>query len=112
MSMREAADRLRADIEQIIVIATGRVVSIDMLRESELIAVLAAFAGAGIGTLLLKGAALAHSHYPEPALRTRCDADVLIRPADHDAAMHLLEGLGYRRPNAVSGTLVSYADSY
>lgn len=86
--------------------------ALDMLRESELIAVLAAFAGAGIGTLLLKGAALAHSHYPEPALRTRCDADVLIRPTDRDAAMHLLEGMGYRRPNAVSGTLVSYEECH
>ena len=86
--------------------------ALDMLRERELIAVLAAFAGAGIDTLLLKGAALAYTHYPEPALRTRCDADVLIRPADHDAAMHLLEGLGYLRPNAVSGTLVSYEEGY
>jgi hypothetical protein len=84
----------------------------DMLRERELSAVLAAFAAAGIGTLLLKGAALAHSHYPQPALRTRCDADVLIRPADHDAAVHLLEGLGYLRPNAVSGTLVSYEECH
>ena len=73
--------------------------ALDMLRERELIAVLAAFAGAGIGTLLLKGAALAYSHYPEPALRTRCDADVLIRPADRDAAMRICsKRLGYRRP--------------
>ena len=86
--------------------------ALDLLREGELIAVLAAFGQAGIATVLLKGAALAYSHYPEPASRTRCDADVLIRPADHDAAMHLLEGLGYRRPNAVSGTLVSYEESH
>jgi hypothetical protein len=86
--------------------------ALDMLREHELIAVLAAFAGAGVGTLLLKGAALAYSHYPEPALRTRCDVDLWIRPADHDTATHLLEGLGYRRPNAVTGTLVSYEESH
>ena len=86
--------------------------ALDMLRERELIAVLGAFAGARIDTLLLKGAALAHSHYPEPALRTRCDADVLIRPEDHDAATQLLLQLGYRRPNAVSGTLVSYEECH
>ena len=50
----------------------------DMLRERELVAVLAALADAGVATLLLKGAALAYSHYPEPALRTRCDTDVLV----------------------------------
>jgi len=86
--------------------------ALDMIRERELVAVLAALAAAGIGTLLLKGAALAHTHYPEPALRTRCDADVLIRPADRIAAMRVLEGLGYARPNAVSGTLVSYEECH
>lgn len=84
----------------------------DMLRERELIAVLAAFADARIDLLLLKGAALSYSHYPEPALRTRCDADMLIRPADHDAALHLLQELCYRRPNAVSGSLVSYEECH
>ena len=86
--------------------------ALDMLQERELIAVLTAFAEAGIGALLLKGAALAYSHYPEPALRTRCDADVLIRTADLPAARHLLEGFGYRRPNAVTGTLVSYQECH
>jgi hypothetical protein len=84
----------------------------DMILEHELIAVLDAFAEAGIGTLVLKGAALAYSHYPEPALRTRCDADVLIRRATRDAAGRLLEAMGYERDNAVSGELVSYEQSY
>jgi len=84
----------------------------DMVVERELVAVLDALAEAGVGTMLLKGAALAYSHYPEPALRTRCDADVLIRPADRDVATRVLEGRGYRRPNAVSGTLVSYEECY
>jgi hypothetical protein len=84
----------------------------DMLLERELAAALEALAAAGVGTLLLKGAALAHSHYPEPALRTRCDADLLIRPADRDAAARVLEGRGYRRPNAVRGRLVSYEECH
>ncbi len=86
--------------------------AIEMLRERELAAVLTALAAAGVEALLLKGAALAHTHYPEPALRTRCDADVLITPGDHDAAIQVLEGLRYRHPNAVSGTLVSYEAAY
>ncbi len=52
-----------------------------MLRERELVAVLAALAEAGVETLLLKGTPLAYTHYPEPALRTRCDTDVLIAAA-------------------------------
>ena len=84
----------------------------DMLRERELIGVLDAFAAVGIGTLLLKGAALAYTHYVQSALRPRCDTDVLIAPADRAGAERVLEALGYRRPNAVSGTLVSYEDLY
>jgi len=86
--------------------------ALDLLRERELIAVLAAFGDAGVGTVLLKGAALAYSHYPEPSSRTRCDTDVLIRATDHAEAKHVLERLGYRQPNAVSGTFVSYEESH
>jgi hypothetical protein len=84
----------------------------DVLQEDELRAVLAAFADASIDVLLLKGAALAHSHYPEPSLRTRCDADVLIRTGDRTIATKILVRLGYRRRNQVSGTLVSYQECF
>jgi hypothetical protein len=84
----------------------------DMVCERELTIVLATLAAAGVHTLLIKGAALAHSHYPHPALRTRCDADVWIRPADRDVATRSLERLGYRRPTAAGGTLVSYEECH
>ncbi len=84
----------------------------DMLREQELIAVLEAFAAAGIDAVLLKGTPLAYSHYAAPGLRARCDTDLLIEPGAKDAVARLLESLGYQRPNAFSGSLVSYADSY
>ena len=100
------------DVREALAFAARMQSAEDMLRERELIAVLAAFADAGIGTLLLKGAALAHSHYPEPALRTRCDTDVLIRPADRVAAKDLLVRLGYQRQNEVSGSLVSYQECH
>jgi hypothetical protein len=84
----------------------------DMLLERELIAALAALAEAGIGSLLLKGAALAYTHYAEPHLRTRCDTDVLIRPADRIGARQALERLGYERRNEIDGTLVSYQECH
>jgi hypothetical protein len=59
--------------------------AVDMLLERELIVTLAALADAGIGALLLKGGALAYTHYAEPHLRARCDTDVApwyVVPAD------------------------------
>lgn len=84
----------------------------DMLQERELIAVLSALDVAGVPAILLKGAALAYTHYREPALRTRCDGDVLIRPADLGRARQVLERLGYERRNGVSGSLVSYEECH
>jgi hypothetical protein len=76
------------------------------------IAVLRALDAANVTALLVKGTPLAYSHYPAPSLRTRCDTDVLVRPADREAARQALESLGYRRANAVGGTLVSYEESH
>lgn len=87
-------------------------IALDMARERELIAVLEAFAAAGVGALLLKGTPLAYSHYADSALRPRCDTDVLVAPAKQETAARVLETRGYRRSNAVSGTLISYEDCY
>lgn len=85
---------------------------LDLLRERQDKAVLADLACAGVGMLLLKGAPLAYSHYPQPQLRTRCDTDILVRRADRLVATRVLEAAGYTRPNAVSGTLVSYEETF
>jgi putative nucleotidyltransferase-like protein len=52
---------------------------------------------AGIDWRLTKGAALAHSDYPDPSLRTFGDVDLVVHPADWLAAFHLLLANGYRR---------------
>ena len=46
---------------------------------------------------LTKGAALAHLDYPDPAVRTFGDVDVLVHPADWSRAFRLLTDSGYRR---------------
>lgn len=61
----------------------------------ELAAVLGALSAAGLPTLVLKGAALALAVYENPALRPMGDIDLLVRPADADAALAALAGLGY-----------------
>ena len=51
----------------------------------------------GIRWRLTKGPALAHLDYPDPAVRTFGDVDVLIHPADWSRAFRLLTDCGYRR---------------
>jgi hypothetical protein len=71
MSRRRAA-RLRADLR----------------------AVLAAFAGAGVAVMPLKGLALA-ALYADPAERPMADLDLLVRSADLERGVALLGELGY-----------------
>ncbi|MBV9607024.1 MAG: nucleotidyltransferase family protein [Solirubrobacterales bacterium] len=68
----------------------------NMFMASSLRRVVDALSGAGIPALLLKGAALAETAYPDPAQREMLDLDVLV-PADRvDAASATLAELGYR----------------
>lgn len=82
-------------------------VAVELMRAAELRDVLAALAQAGLPVLLLKGAALAYTLYPEPHLRDRCDTDLLLPSRDEaERAWRVLQTLGYQRPNAVSGDLI------
>lgn len=51
----------------------------------------------GVRWRLTKGAALAHLDYPDPAVRTFGDVDLVVHPSDWSAAFRLLTGSGYRR---------------
>jgi hypothetical protein len=63
-----------------------------------LLEVLSAYAAAGIETLILKGAALAHLVYPEPGLRPMNDIDILVRRSDARQAQAILNQLGFEAP--------------
>ncbi|MBI5962599.1 MAG: nucleotidyltransferase family protein [Chloroflexi bacterium] len=54
------------------------------------------FEQAGIRALVLKGLALAHQYYPDPALRPVSDIDLLLKQADVLPALDLLAGAGFR----------------
>jgi len=56
---------------------------------------LRACADAGLGLLVLKGAALAETVYARPTLRRFGDLDVLVRRADAPRARTVMESLGY-----------------
>ena len=53
----------------------------------------------GIDVLVLKGAALCHLLYSDPALRPMSDIDLLVKPQDAIRAHQLLKQLGFTVPN-------------
>jgi hypothetical protein len=87
-------------------------VAMDEVARDELRRVLAALAGVQVHPILFKGAALAYSHYSDPSLRPRADADLLIDDALIASASKVLETLGYARAPFTAGELVMYQVPY
>src|SRR5918992_3884751 len=77
------------------------------ILDGELRSVVAALGAAGVRAVVIKGAALAYTHYRRPHLRGRNDSDVVVDEADRDAAVRVLAQLGYFRSRAVDGALVT-----
>jgi len=80
----------------------------DTCREAAVKEALAELVARGVAPLVIKGTALAYSHYPQPACRPRDDTDLLLRASDRATAAAALARLGYVPMNSVSGELVSY----
>jgi hypothetical protein len=80
----------------------------ELAHRAEINRVVDTFAAADITPLLLKGIALAYSHYPNPALRPRSDADLLIPLNRRRETDRVLKALGYTKGGGVEGELVSY----
>ena len=68
-----------------------------LLLESVLVEVVRHLEALGIGHRVLKGAALAHTVYPDPAVRPYVDIDVLVPSSDFDAAVEGLIASGATR---------------
>ena len=60
--------------------------------------ILTAYRAAGVDSLVLKGAALAHLVYPEPGLRPMRDIDILVRKSQARLAQAVLAELGFEAP--------------
>ncbi len=85
----------------------------DMTREVELRHVLSALSDAGVKPLLVKGCALAYTHYARPELRSRIDSDILIPPADRETVHAILvDRLGYVASLKPSGELTATQTLY
>ncbi len=79
----------------------------DAVQDAECRRVYAALSRDGIRAAVIKGAALAHTIYPAPHLRPRCDTDILIDRDDAAAVGRALVGLGYAAEVETSGDLVT-----
>jgi len=68
-----------------------------LLLERRLVEVNSALTAGGIEFVVLKGPAIAHTCYPDPAWRPFSDLDLLVRRGQWAKACELLTTLGYRR---------------
>lgn len=66
-------------------------------------------AAAGIPTVVLKGLSVSINVYGDPAMRPGGDIDVLVRPADVDASLRILDEMGVGRywPNLMDDAYYS-----
>lgn len=103
---------LPSDIRSALAGSFRHQVAVEIERKDLLATTLQALHEENVRCLLMKGAALAYTHYPVPYLRPRCDTDLLVHVDDHTRARAVLESLGYVRGNSVSGKLVSYQETY
>ena len=79
----------------------------ELARRPELSRVLRALGDADVRPLILKGAALAYSHYANPAFRHRSDTDLLILPSARPKTEEVLRSQGYARVESMTGNLIS-----
>lgn len=99
------ADAVREALTPVVRAAVAR----DLFVQRDLQHVTATLASAGVPALLLKGAALAYTVYPQPWMRPRIDTDLLVRHGDVPPASRALASMGYVRSDALStGELVSH----
>lgn len=85
-----------------------RLIAREMWEEQHkrlLVSALDALVGAGLTPILMKGTALAYSHYPRPSARVRGDSDILVEEEGRARAFEALEKAGFHR-SALGGTAV------
>ncbi len=95
-----------AEVQDALAGAVRSQTATELLRQRELIAVLAVLAAEGIYPVLMKGTALAHSLYENPAARPRADTDLLIRREHADQVRRVLGRSGYVAPTQCGGELL------
>ena len=85
---------------------------VEQLSRSELSAVLGDLTSRGVRSIVLKGAALAYTHYPHPCLRPREDFDLLVPEARRREAFRALRARAYVPLEMVTGALVTSQQTF
>jgi putative nucleotidyltransferase-like protein len=80
----------------------------ELVQRRELARVAAALQDAGVTAVAIKGAALAYSVYPDPALRPRIDTDLLVEERELPRLVETLGRLGYHRDVEPDSRLATY----
>jgi hypothetical protein len=93
--LRQHRDSVPAHLWQAMQSDYYAAVASHLLRERQLEQVLEALDRAGVPVVLLKGAALSLSVYPDPALRTMGDLDLWVLRSNLDGARVALNEIGY-----------------
>ena len=105
--LRKCREQVPSDAWQVLQADYYAAVARSLTRERELEQVLRALGGAGVPTVLLKGAALSSTVYPDPALRIMSDLDLWVPRDQLGIAKEALGSLGYtmrtsaRRPQGL-----------
>jgi len=68
-----------------------------LVLESRLVEVAARLRSEDVDFLVLKGPAVAHGYYPDPAWRPFSDLDLLVRKSQWEQTTALLKGMGFAR---------------
>lgn len=68
-----------------------------MRLENELLGAIDLLTASAVDVRVLKGSAVAHLDYPDPALRSFIDLDILVRSVNIDAAIAILTAAGFQR---------------
>lgn len=112
--IRESGERARwpASILGALIDAERAEAALEIARRHELARVLAAFDSARVPVLVMKGAALAYSLYPEPWLRPREDTDLLVDAPDAARGAEALAAAGYAPAPMQRGRLVTHQQLY
>jgi hypothetical protein len=89
-----------------------RLILREAVNHAELLRVTEGFAAAGIGAAILKGGALAYTHYPFAWCRQRVDIDLLVRRDDRDRSRDVMRRLGYREDRPMSSRWLMQQDAW
>ena len=106
LGMSDVARHLRGDPAELLAESARLDVLHAALINDELRRVLDALRAAGLTTIVVKGAHLAHTVYARPHLRVRSDSDLLIDGRDRDAVERVIRACGYARPTHVRGRVI------